>query len=223
MAADAQQAIQALLQSLRDSGEGVAGRGAQRVVCVSRDHGSGGDEIARLLAEKLAVPLYDSNIVELIAERTHSDPEAVRVLDEGTEKARDMWLYSLFTGQDLTRDTYKRHLVNVILGLGRLGGVIIGRGAHVVLAKSRALRVRVTGSPQVCARRLAAAEGLSEEVARKRLHDVNHQRGEFVWATFGSRLNDPTSFDLTVNTDRMQDTEMVVRVLVEAERVVAAH
>ena len=138
----------------------------------------------------------------------------MRLLDEGFGRAKDMWLYRLFSGKDVSPDSYRDTLVKVVLSLGRVGGVIVGRGAHVILAESCALRVRIAGSPEACARRLAArGQGTYEELVDK-VAEVNHRRGKFVWDVFHSRLSDAHQFDLTINTDRMDDFEDVVDMLV---------
>lgn len=217
MANDLQHAIQAMLESLRPlPGGGPHLKPGGPVYCLSREFGAGGDEIGRKLAEKLGIGYYDAEILNKLVQRTGADPEAMRVIDEGVAKTRDLWLYSLVTGQDLSRDTYKRHLVNVIMSLGRLGGVIVGRGAHIVLAKSQAVRVRITGSPDICAKRVAARDGLSLEAAKQKVQQVNHERGAYVWETYQSRLNDPTGFDLVINTDRIQGEDVIVDMLVKA-------
>lgn len=217
MANDLQHAIQAMLESMRPvTGSGPKLQPGGPVYCLSRDYGAAGDEIGHKLADKLGVGYYDAEILNKLVQRTGADPDAMRVIDEGVAKARDLWLYSLVTGQDLSRDTYKKHLINVIMSLGRLGGVIAGRGAHIVLAKTPAVRVRVTGSYEVCAQRVAAKEGLSLEAARQKVQQINHERGAYVWETYQARLNDPTGFDLTINTDRIHDEDVVVQMLLQA-------
>jgi cytidylate kinase len=217
MAHDLHNAIQAMLEAMRPlPGGGPHLKPGGPVFCLSRDYGAGGEEIGHKLAEKLGVGYYDAEILNKLVQRTGADPEAMRVIDEGVAKARDLWLYSLVTGQDLSRDTYKRHLVNVIMSLGRMGGVIVGRGAHIVLSKTSAVRVRITGSLDLCAKRVAAKEGLSLEAARQKVQQVNHDRGVYVWDTYQSRLNDPTGFDLTINTDRIGDQDLVVDMLLKA-------
>lgn len=221
MANELQHAIQAMLESMRPlPGGGPRLRPGGPVFCLSRDYGTAGDEIGRKLAEKLGVGYYDAEILNKLVQRTGADPDAMRVIDEGVAKARDLWLYSLVTGQDLSRDTYKKHLINVIMSLGRLGGVIMGRGAHIILAKTNAVRVRIAGSPDICAKRVAAKEGLSLEAAKQKVQQVNHERGVYVWDTYQARLNDATGYDLTINTDRIQDEDVLVDMLVKARDLV---
>lgn len=96
------------------------------------------------------------------------------------------------------------------------GGVLLGRGSHVVLSTSTALRVRITGTPEVCARRVAAAEGLSFDAALEKVKEINHNRGKFVWELFHVRTSEAHNFDLVVNTDRLVDFNQAVAMLENA-------
>jgi cytidylate kinase len=186
----------------------------QPVVTISRDYGSGGDVIAERLAQRLSLPIYDNHVLKEVAARLADDPEVVRLLDEGFGRAKDMWLYRLFSGKDIGPDSYRDSLIKVILSLGRLGGIIVGRGAHVILRDACALRVRVSGSPELCAHRLSVGGLGTEKEMLDKVHEVNHHRGKFVWEVFHSRLSDANQYDMTINTDRMNDFEDVVDMLV---------
>lgn len=222
MTSTLQSAMQAVIQAAETSTEGRPLGAVRPVVAVSRDHGSGGDEIARRLAERLGVPCYDQELVTHVAARLETDADVARMIDESVGKARDMWLMGLVTGRDLGLGTTKRHLVNVILSLAKEGGVIVGRGAHVVLSTGAALRVRITGSPEVCARRLARAEGLDPDSALKRIKEINHNRGKFVWDLFHARTSDASAFDLVINTDRLDDWDTLVETLYAASGAIQA-
>lgn len=206
--------ISALAEVATLTPQGNTARPRQPVITISRDWGSGGDVIATRLCQRLNLPLFDEELLREVANRLHDDPAIVRLLDEGFGQARDMWLYRLFSGKDVSPDAYRDTLVKVVMSLGRLGGVIVGRGAHVILSGHCALRVRVAGTAEVCATRMAAGGHGTEAELLQQAHDVNHRRGKFVWQVFGSRLSDASQFDLTVNTDRMDDFEDVVDMLV---------
>lgn len=213
---DVQAIIQAMLAATSAPEHGEKPRERMPAIAISRDYGSGGDEIARLLADRLHLKVYDREMIERVATRLGTDPATIKQLDEGIGRVREMWLTRLFSGQDLSADSYKRHLVDVILSLGRAGGVLLGRGSHVVLSTSTALRVRITGSPEVCAKRVAAAEGLSYDEALEKIREINHNRGKFVWELFGVRTSDATNFDLVVNTDRLIDFNQAAAMLENA-------
>ena len=59
---------------------------SQFIVCIGREYGSGGHEIARLLALRLGVVLYDHNILEELAIEKGVTPEALRKYDEKPHK-----------------------------------------------------------------------------------------------------------------------------------------
>ena len=206
--------ISAMAETAAASERGSLLRPTKPVITLSRDYGSGGDIIATRLSQRMDIPLYDEELLRSISIRLNEEPAVVRQLDEGFGRAKDMWLYRLFSGKEVGQDAYRDTLIKLVLSLGRMGGIIIGRGAHVILSDACALRVRITGSPEVCARRMAAEGHGSFESELAKVHELNHRRGKFVWEMFNSRLSDASQFDLIVNTDRMEDFEDVVDMLV---------
>jgi len=190
------------------------------VITLSRDFGSGGDVIASKLSQALDLPLYDEQVLRDVAIRLKDDPAIVRMLDESFGRAKDMWLYRLLSGKDIGPDSYRDTLVKVVVSLSRLGGIILGRGAHVILAEECALRVRITGTPEICARRMAAAGHGKEDELLAQARDINHRRGKFVWDVFQSRLSDASEFDLTINTDRMENFDDIVETIVTLAKAV---
>jgi cytidylate kinase len=184
------------------------------VITLSRDYGSGGDIIAERLCQCLDLPLYDQELFRRVTEKLRDDPATVRLLDEGLGRVKDLWIYRLFSGREVGFDAYRDTLIKVVLTLGRMGGVIIGRGAHVILADACALRVRIAGSAEICARRMAKSGHGDEASELEKARDMNHRRGKFVWEMFKSRLSDAHQFDIVINTDRMDDFEDAVTMLV---------
>jgi cytidylate kinase len=124
----------------------------------------------------------------------------------------------MLSGENVLDDNYRRHLVKVVLGILYTGngGVIIGRGAHLILAQRDVFRVRITASPETCAERVARKKSVSPEEARKLVEQVNQNRSKFVWDVFKQRLNEPTAFDLTINTDRLAKYEEVAEIIIFA-------
>lgn len=205
-----QSAIQALLASASISAHDIDKHPPKPVIAISRDHGALGRQIAAALAKRLDTPVYDREILDKIAERLNTDTQTLKMLDECVARARDMWMVRLFTGVDLSEDSYRNHLINVIFSLARNGGIILGRGANVVLSTSCALRVRVIASPDVCAKRVVARYGITESEAREQIEAINHNRSRFVWEMFHHRVSDSTTFDLVINTDRFEAADDVV-------------
>ena len=63
------------------------------VITVGREYGSGGRFIARNVAEKLSIPFYDKELIELVAEKTGLSPEFVKKAEEHRTSG---FLYNLY-------------------------------------------------------------------------------------------------------------------------------
>ena len=55
-----------------------------KVVTIGREFGSGGHEIGNLLATRLDIPLYDNNLVRMVADRLDIREETAQAVDETT-------------------------------------------------------------------------------------------------------------------------------------------
>ena len=113
----------------------------KKLVTISRQYGSGGRIIGKLLAEKLGVPFYDKEIIDMAVEESGYSREII----EGAElKAKSSFAYSLASALSLNEGAAGSALsVNdklflaqfqVIKEIGDTGaGVIVGRCADYVL------------------------------------------------------------------------------------------
>jgi len=217
MTMDATKLVEAILKA--NAAEMHGGRSVERpVVTLSRDYGSGGREIAQQLAKHLTVPVFDKELLDAVVEQSGANPRLMAQLDEKTRGFWDGWVVSMLSGENMQDDNYRRHLVKVVLSTLNTGkgGVIIGRGAHLVLAQQNVFRVRIIASPETCAERIAPKRQISLEEARKEVARVNEGRSRFVWDVFKKRLNEPAAFDLTINTDHLSNYEEVVKIIIFA-------
>ena len=216
MAIDAQAVIQAIVRALEEP-PARARQARKPVITISRTLGSGGDVIARAVAERIGIELYGSEIITAIATEANVSSTLIEALNEKLD-AVDAWIYSAVFGKHVSRDEYVHFLSTVIRGLYHTGGVIIGRGGHVILAGRDVLRVRIVGSVEACATRISEDEGISYAEAKRKVQDNNKRRGKFIWDLFHSRYNDPTNFDMIVNTDYFRKFDDVVEMVVMAAR-----
>ena len=216
MALGAQSVIRAIIQAGGDHEKEDREDTRKPVVTVSRIIGSGGYHVAHALAQRLGVECYGKEILDTIADNADVDADLLKKLHEMVGRSSDSWLYSLFFGQNVRRDDYHRALVTTMRGLYWKGGVILGRGSHIVLAGRDVLRVRIIGSVDACAKRISQQDEISLAQAKKKVRESNRRRGEFLWTVFRSRLNDPLNYDLVINTDNFSSHEQAVDVIVHA-------
>ncbi len=206
MATDIQELIQNLVRSEHLWGQRDAKRKPEKpVVTVSRDFGAGGSEIAERLSAALGIEVWDRAILDAIAEKAKSSPELMAKLDDRVKTGKDTWMYNLFSGQNAFLTAYRHHLVNVILALAARGGIIIGRGGHLILANRPVFRLRVVGSPEVCARRVSVRQQMDLDASLAEVKRVNEEREQFLWSAFRHHLDESERFDLIVNTDQFDN------------------
>ena len=54
----------------------------QRIIAIGREYGSGGHKIGEILAKKYGIPLYDKEMIELIAKEKDLDLDELKKYDE---------------------------------------------------------------------------------------------------------------------------------------------
>jgi len=171
------------------------------VITLSRQHGSGGEEVARRLADQLGLDLFDRELLHQIAQNAHLRDQAVRLLDERDRPLIDEWLAPFAGELYLTHYEYLHHLIAIVTGICRRGGaVVVGRGAHLLIPPGEALRVLVVAPLEARVAAVACAEGVDERTARARIEDVEARRRAFLRQYFRAEADDPRHFDLVVNT-----------------------
>ena len=211
MSHDPQQLIQSLLRSemLRQQHDARKDDRPPCTITVSRQSGALGKTFAKALADRLGVRCYDKALVEAMAQLAGVDVKVFEALDESARALRSNWLELLFTDKPLHEQRYLQTLVDVVIGIYRNGGVIVGRGANFILDGTPALRVRIVGSIPVRAARYAAEHEIDEEAAARAIEDIDQDRARFVEKQFGKDLADPVAYDLVMNSDRLAVDTMV--------------
>ena len=187
-------------------------------VTVSRDFGSTGKLVAQLLADTLEVRCCDRFILQQVARRAHVDEELVRALDEHVSKINDHWWQQLLQKDTFSYEDYYHYLVKTVLSISHTGGVILGRGANLILGEKKAFRIRIIGSEEQCAKRVASREQISTEESIRLVQQVNNERAEYIKMLYDTDINDPSAYDLVLNSDRYDRVQMVELILDAMEK-----
>ena len=92
--------------------------------------------------------------------------------------------------------------------------VIVAHAASMMLAtRTDVVRVLVTASAETRARRLVAAQGVTSEAAAEAVATSDRNRRDYFRRFYGIDQEQPTHYDLVVNTDVLtpeQATEVIV-------------
>ncbi|MEO5353862.1 MAG: cytidylate kinase-like family protein [Magnetococcus sp. XQGC-1] len=189
------------------------------VVTVSRSCASGGSKIAELLAQSLAVSCYGYTLLEGLGKQIAEDKYVHAWLDERLpSRSLFDWIHAISNDGVVTRVKLDWRLVKTILTIAEGGGVIIGHGAHLILDNNpQVFRVRIEGSLDLCAERMARAQNMEMDEARLLVVKVNKERDRYlesIHSMHPSKRN-RTTYDLVLNSDGL-DPHVAVEIIVYA-------
>jgi hypothetical protein len=210
----------------RDTGSAAGAAGTGRVVTVSATYGSSGSLIGPALATRLELPFAD----RLIPAR--GGEPAAECGEQLTEEEREAGRRTSFldrlahlTGglglpvpagdeiRDHVREQVERSVSDIAAGTG---GVILGRGAMVILAgHPTAFHVRLDGPEKRRIVRAMALEGIDEATARGRMAETERARARYFTRLYGLDAADPALYHLVVDSTVLP-VEVCVRLIVDA-------
>ncbi len=196
------------------------------VITVSRQYGSSGGRIARLVAQELGFRLLDRELVDSVAAQAHILPEVAHSLDERAyDWATGLVQSILFAlrGQTVTPESY-RCLANQFIRRAAKEGdlVILGRAARFVLgAGPGTFHVHVVAPIEDRVAEISRREGIGHDEARRRIWEVDRSREEYVRAVSRRDWQDPVYYDLVLNTHRLAPEDAAL-VVIEAARAAGA-
>lgn len=172
------------------------------LVAISRMMGSGGEEVAELVAGALGCRVYDHEIVQEIVKQTHMRTDLVDEVDEHPANPVDRWLEALVTQEMFDFEDYRKALGDVLESLARLGpAVILGRGANFLPRPYPRLDVRIIASMEVRIARVMAHEQIDETDARAMIEKSDKERRKFTRRVYHQEWGDSHYDDLVIHTD----------------------
>ncbi len=198
---------------------------ACKVVCISCTTGASGEEVGKLVAERLGFAYADEEVVARAAARGGID--AGSVADEESRKSRaarvlealaltgDLGLVAgvpLRAGNDEVTGPEIRALIReTIEHMAAQGNVVIVAHAasHALPAGSDVLRVLVTASPDVRATRVGESEGLDRSGAARAVKESDAARRDYLRRFYDLKGELPTQYDLVLNTDVLSSDRAV--------------
>jgi cytidylate kinase len=208
--------------------------GAPPLVTVTRQYGSGGSDIARLVAKALGWTLIDNEFVnqvarlagvpaEEVAQREERAPGLLERLARTLAVASpEMFMTTAGTALPVDADeaTIVKMTERVIAEAAAHGrAVLVGRGAQAMLAKrENALHVYVVASKPW--RRKLAVERLGVDPASvdKVVDETDKQRDHYVKTHYGRDRHDITNYDLVLNAETLGFDGAAALMVAEARR-----
>lgn len=173
-----------------------------RIITISREFGSGGRTIGKLVAKKLEIPCYDNELLQKIAAESGFD---VNYIKEAGEYAPGGFFSSAFSHHSFipnNADYLWKIQYNIITDLALKNScVIVGRCADYILRdKADLLRVFIHADMQFRAERIVKEYGEREESPEQRLKDKDKRRAAYHRFYTDMKWGHAQNYDITLNS-----------------------
>jgi cytidylate kinase len=204
---------------------------ARTVVCISHAAGAGGEEVGRLVAERLGFLYVNEEIVARAAAKGGVDAAdvadeerrkslAARALNAIAQGGGEAWTLGavgpLGSPEELDSDDIRSLIRETIEQTAARGkAVIVAHAASYAIGHGDGvLRVLVTASPETRTTRVAEAEGLDQAGAARAVKKSDAGRADYLKRFYDVREESPTHYDLVLNTDALsieQAADLIAR------------
>lgn len=174
-------------------------------ITVSREPGSGGKPMAKIVTKTLNFKFYDKRLMEDLAKSVKARKALLENIDERGRSAVEDLVHAAFNPDYVSDTRYIRHLCSVVLSAAIKGKVVIlGRGANFITPFDKGLHIRVSAPYNDRVERAVKHEKISREEAIQTIKEIDQRRKEFIQQYFGKNISNPNYYDLVINTSNMK-------------------
>ena len=183
-------------------------------ITISREAGAGGGTVAELLAKRLTAAektpdaspwaVFDANLAKQVLEDHKLPPDLERFMTEDARLPVEAIVEEVLRLHP-SGWTLVQHTTQTILRLAGLGhAILVGRGANVITARlPNVFHVRLVAPLATRIRHTAEYYQLNEAEAAKLVREQDQARRRYVRRYFNAEIDDPTLYDVTLNTGRL--------------------
>ena len=168
-------------------------QGPKIVVTISREYGSGGRYVGKLLADRMHLPFYDKELISLAAKESGLSSAYIVKNDEimASSKYKDNNDDRLFVAE-----------VKVIKDLAKHSCVIVGRCSDYILKDTKnTLKVFLYSDMDSKVKRAVKYYGISKEKAEKQIESISRKREKHYKYYTDRAWKNPNNYDLMLNVD----------------------
>lgn len=185
-----------------------AGAEPVSVITISREYGSGGREIARLLADQLGFQYYDAELVQMIASKSGLSQDYVRKNEQSVKNPVLSDFFHWYTypvTADQLPNVEKLYAAEekVIREIAAKGScVIVGRLANFILKDRKdAFHVFISADEDSEVSTVTKRDGLTKDEALAQVHKVNRERAHHCKYFTKTEWGKARNYDLCVRSE----------------------
>ena len=175
----------------------------QVIITISREYGSGGRYIGKLVADKLGIKLYDKEFVEKLAEDTGLSAEYI----ENNEQKRsplEILNNGYYSGLNNSDELFIKESELIKEVTNRESCVIIGRCADFILKDNdNVVKVFVSSNMNDKIQRATEFYGIEKNKAEKEINRINKLRASHYKYYTERDWKDMSNYDICINSDKI--------------------
>jgi len=173
-------------------------------VAVSRESGSRGGTIAAAVGQLLGWQVYTPEMIDFLARDEAARQELLTDVPASARLWAESELSKLTRARDLAPGSDASAVARLVLILAARGeAVLVGRGAGFVLPPATTVHVRVVAPIEQRVAYLSQWMRLTGPEAAAEVRRRDRKRTELPAALADGDPNDPTAYDLLLNSDRL--------------------
>jgi len=173
------------------------------VITISREYGSGGRYIGRLIADKLGIKLYDKDFIEKLAKDTGFSEEYIES-NEQKRNVLDVFNSGYYAGLNNSDELFIKEAELIKEVSNEESCVIIGRCADFILKdKENVFKVFVYSNTENKIKRVTKIYGLNEEKAKKEIKRIDKLRANHYKYYTEREWKDNSNYDICINSDTL--------------------
>lgn len=171
----------------------------KKIITICRSFGAEGHEIGKELSERLGIPLYDKDLLDMAAKKRNLELNHAATLDEQISKK--IISHYFLMSQDIESDRLFREETHLILQLAEGDScIIVGRMADYILReRTDCLKVFITAPYDVRVGIIKEKYGISAEAAGKTVRKMDAARKEFYRYYSNGKWKQETNKDIVLN------------------------
>ncbi len=206
---------------------------AKPVLTITRQYGSGGSDIARLVASGLGWTVIDNEFVDEVARRAGLPPDEVAQREERapgllerlarTLAVASPEMFITTTGvprveeDEATIVQLTERVIAEAAAAGRV--VLVGRGAQALLAQREdALHVYVVASKPWRMKLAVERLGVDPATVERVVDETDRRRDHYVKTYYGRLRQDVTNYDMVLNAEKLGFEGAAALIIAEAQR-----
>lgn len=183
------------------------------IITISREYGSGGRYIGKLVAEKLGIKFYDKELVSLVAKKSNLSESFI---EENEQKKK---FNSTFNSEYNEDDTIFIAESNVIKEIAKKEScVIIGRCADYILKDiSNVVRIFIYSNNKNKINRATKYYNINKKEALSKIKKENKLRAKHYKYYTNQEWGKLENYDLTINSDYLgveQTAELITNIVI---------